>query len=99
MFRHPIAFLVYFVSATAEVSRIPFDLPEGESELVAGFHTEYSSMKFALIQMAEYVNLISVAVLATHLKRPGLDPDPDCLPRDCVDDARQVRRAQRPVPG
>jgi NADH-quinone oxidoreductase subunit H len=67
LFRHPIAFAVYFVSATAEVSRIPFDLPEGESELVAGFHTEYSSMKFALIQMAEYVNLISVAVLSTHL--------------------------------
>jgi NADH-quinone oxidoreductase subunit H len=67
LFRHPIAFLVYFIAATAEVSRIPFDLPEGESELVAGFHTEYSSMKFALIQMAEYVNLISVAVLATHL--------------------------------
>jgi len=73
-FRHPIAFIVYFIAATAEVSRIPFDLPEGESELVAGFHTEYSSMKFGLIQMAEYVNMISVAVLATHLFLGGWHP-------------------------
>jgi NADH-quinone oxidoreductase subunit H len=61
------AFLVYMVAATAEVARIPFDLPEGETELVAGFHTEYSSMRFALIQMAEYINMITVAVLATNL--------------------------------
>jgi NADH-quinone oxidoreductase subunit H len=61
------AFLVYFVAATAEVARIPFDLPEGETELVAGFHTEYSSMRFALLQMAEYINMITVAVLATNL--------------------------------
>ena len=61
------AFLVYFAAATAEVARTPFDLPEGETELVAGFHTEYSSMRFALIQMAEYVNMITVAVLATNL--------------------------------
>jgi NADH-quinone oxidoreductase subunit H len=61
------AFLVYFVAATAEVSRIPFDLPEGETELVAGFHTEYSSMKFAMFQMAEYLNMITVAVLGTNL--------------------------------
>ena len=61
------AFLVYFVAAAAEVSRTPFDLPEAETELVAGFHTEYSSMKFALLQMAEYVNMITVAVLATNL--------------------------------
>jgi len=61
------AFLVYFVAATAEVARTPFDLPEGETELVAGFHTEYSSMRFALIQMAEYINMITVAVLATNL--------------------------------
>ena len=80
MFQHPVAFLVYFVAATAEVSRIPFDLPEGESELVAGFHTEYSSMKFALIQMAEYVNLISVAVLATHLFLGGWHPGIPGLP-------------------
>jgi len=61
------AFLVYFVAAAAEVARTPFDLPEGETELVAGFHTEYSSMRFALIQMAEYINMITVAVLATNL--------------------------------
>jgi NADH-quinone oxidoreductase subunit H len=79
-FQHPVAFLVYFVAATAEVSRIPFDLPEGESELVAGFHTEYSSMKFALIQMAEYVNLISVAVLAAHLFLGGWHPGIPGLP-------------------
>ena len=68
------AFLVYFVAATAEVARIPFDLPEGESELVAGFHTEYSSMRFALIQMAEYINMITVAVLATNLFLGGWHP-------------------------
>jgi NADH-quinone oxidoreductase subunit H len=61
------AFLVYFIAAAAEVARTPFDLPEGETELVAGFHTEYSSMRFALIQMAEYINMITVSVLATSL--------------------------------
>ena len=61
------AFLVYFLAATAEVARIPFDLPESESELVQGFHTEYSSMRFALIQMAEYINMITVTVLGTNL--------------------------------
>lgn len=61
------AFVVYFIAATAEVARIPFDLPEGETELVAGFHVEYSSMRFALIQMAEYINMITVAVIATNL--------------------------------
>jgi len=61
------AFVVYCIAATAEVARIPFDLPEGETELVAGFHVEYSSMRFALIQMAEYINMITVAVIATNL--------------------------------
>ncbi len=63
----PIAFIVYAIAATAEVSRTPFDLPEAETELVAGLHTEYSSMKFALLQMAEYINIITVSVLAVNL--------------------------------
>lgn len=75
-------FLVYMIAATAEVARIPFDLPEGESELVAGFHTEYSSMRFALIQMAEYINMITVAVLATNLFLGGWHSGIPALPSE-----------------
>jgi NADH-quinone oxidoreductase subunit H len=81
-FMHFPAFLVYFVAATAEVARIPFDLPEGESEIVAGFHTEYSSMRFALIQMGEYINMITVAVLATNLFLGGWNPGIPGLPAE-----------------
>jgi NADH-quinone oxidoreductase subunit H len=62
-----LGFAVYLVAATAEVNRTPFDLPEAETELVAGFHTEYSSMRFALLQMAEYVNMITVAAVGANL--------------------------------
>jgi NADH-quinone oxidoreductase subunit H len=61
------AFIVFLVAATAEVNRTPFDLPEAETELVAGFHTEYSSMRFALLQMAEYINMITASAVGANL--------------------------------
>jgi NADH-quinone oxidoreductase subunit H len=62
-----IAFFVYLMAAYAETNRIPFDLPEAETELVAGYHTEYSAMKFAMFFMAEYINMITVGCVATLL--------------------------------
>jgi NADH-quinone oxidoreductase subunit H len=62
-----VAFFIYLMAAYAETNRIPFDLPEAETELVAGYHTEYSAMKFAMFFMAEYANMITVACLATLL--------------------------------
>ena len=59
------SFLVYVTSMVGETNRAPFDLPEAEGELVGGFHTEYSSLKFAMFMLAEYVNMITVSALAT----------------------------------
>jgi NADH-quinone oxidoreductase subunit H len=65
IFLQPVAFAVYVVSAIAETNRLPFDLAESEQELVAGWHTEYSSLKFAMFMLAEYANMVTVSALAT----------------------------------
>ncbi len=81
IFTQPVGFLVYFISAIAETNRVPFDLPEGETELVGGFHTEYSSMKFAMFFMSEYANMVTVSCLATILFFGGWHgPVPGFLP-------------------
>lgn len=81
VFRQPLGLYVFLVSALAEVNRAPFDLPEAEQELTAGYHTEYSGMKFAMFYMAEYIKMIAVSAVAASLflggyNGPGVDRIP-----------------------
>jgi len=77
----PVAFLVYLIATLAEINRAPFDMPEAEQELTAGYHTEYSSMKFALFFMAEYIKMVAVSMIGATLFFGGyLGPDLSFIP-------------------
>lgn len=64
---NPLSFIIYFITAFAETNRAPFDLPEAEQELTAGYHTEYGGMKFAMFYLAEYVNILAVSAISITL--------------------------------
>jgi NADH-quinone oxidoreductase subunit H len=71
LFLQPIGFFIFMTAGVAETNRAPFDFPEAEQELVAGYHTEYSSMSFAMFFLAEYINMVTVSAIATNLYLGG----------------------------
>ena len=71
LFLQPVGFLIFLTAGVAETNRAPFDFPEAEQELVAGYHTEYSSMSFAMFFLAEYINMVTVSAVATDLYLGG----------------------------
>ncbi len=81
IFIQPVAFVIYVIASIAEINRSPFDMPEAEQELTAGYHTEYSGMKFALFFMAEYIKMIAVSMVGSTLFLGGYrGPFVDQLP-------------------
>ena len=114
IFLQPIGFLIYMTAGVAETNRAPFDFPEAEQELVAGYHTEYSSMSFAMFFLAEYINMVTVSAVATSLFLGGwLGPflpvvaRMDLVPREgpaaalllCVDALDAAAVSLRPADG
>src|SRR5258705_7148429 len=67
LFLQPVGFIIYVIAGVAETNRAPFDFPEAEQELVAGYNTEYSSVRFALFPQAEYINMTTMSAVATDL--------------------------------